>query len=173
MQTLHETELSYTQDHKLDLNGMARTLLEDLVNTVMVEQVEELGCVRNGYRERKLVTSVGTLTLKIPKLREGTYFPDNIVSKWIRTNNLCERLNKEIKKRTRVVGVFPSKQAMLRLVGAVCINQNEEWFVATHFMDKRSLLFEEPPKKGSCTQETINHLLQVIDSDFKVCREVA
>ena len=70
MQTLHETELSYTQDHKLDLNGMARVLLEDLVNTVMVEQVEELGCVRNGYRERKLVTSVGTLTLKIPKLRE-------------------------------------------------------------------------------------------------------
>ena len=64
MQTLHETELTYTQDHKLDLNGMARTLLEDLVNTVMVEQVEELGCVRNGYRERKLVTSVGTLTLK-------------------------------------------------------------------------------------------------------------
>ena len=56
MQTLHETELSYTQDHKLDLNGMARTLLEDLVNTVMVEQVEELGCVRNGYRKRKLVT---------------------------------------------------------------------------------------------------------------------
>ena len=49
---------------------------------------------------------------------------------WIRTNNLCERLNKEIKKRTRVVGVFPLKQAMLRLVGAVCINQNEEWFVA-------------------------------------------
>ena len=76
MQTLHETELSYTQDHKLDLNGMARTLLEDLVNTVMVEQVEELGCVRNGYRERKLVTSVGTLTLKIPKLRERRHALD-------------------------------------------------------------------------------------------------
>ena len=42
MQTLHESELSYTQDHKLDLNGIARTLLEDVVNTVMVEQVEEL-----------------------------------------------------------------------------------------------------------------------------------
>ena len=56
MQTLHDSELSYTQDHKLDLNGIGRTLLEDVVNTVMVEQVEELGCVRNGYRERKLVT---------------------------------------------------------------------------------------------------------------------
>ena len=48
MQTLCESELSYTQDHKLDLNGIARTLLEDVVHTVMVEQVEELGCVRNG-----------------------------------------------------------------------------------------------------------------------------
>ena len=56
MQTLHETELSYTQDHKLDLNGIARTLFEDVVNTVMVEQVKELRCVRNGYRKRKLVT---------------------------------------------------------------------------------------------------------------------
>ena len=48
MQTLHESELSYTQDYKLDLNGIARTLLEDVVNTVMVEQVKELRCVRNG-----------------------------------------------------------------------------------------------------------------------------
>jgi len=56
MQTLHETELSYTQDYKLDLNGIARTLLEDVVNTVMVVQVKELRCVRNGYRKRKLVT---------------------------------------------------------------------------------------------------------------------
>lgn len=63
MQTLHDSELLYTQDHKLDFNGIAQVLLEDVVNTVMVEQVEELGCVRNGYRERKLVTSVRTLTL--------------------------------------------------------------------------------------------------------------
>ena len=38
-------------------------------------------------------------------------------ARWIRTNNLCERFNKEIKKRSCVVGVFPSKQAMLRLIG--------------------------------------------------------
>lgn len=82
MQTLHEFELPYTRDYKLDLNDVARNLLEDLVNTVMVEQVEELGYVRNGYRERLLETSVGTLTLKIPKLREGTYFPDDIIERW-------------------------------------------------------------------------------------------
>ena len=38
-------------------------------------------------------------------------------ARWIRTNNLCEGFNKEIKRRSCVVGVFPSKQAMLRLIG--------------------------------------------------------
>ena len=37
MQTLCESELLYTQDHKLDLNGIARILLEDVVHTLMVE----------------------------------------------------------------------------------------------------------------------------------------
>lgn len=127
MQTLHETELSYTQDHKLDLNGMARTLLEDLVNTVMVEQVEELGCVRNGYRERKLLTSVGTLTLKIPKLREGTYFPDDIVSKWSRCDTalascICDMWtlgisNRKVEKALSELGVEKiSRSRVSRLV---------------------------------------------------------
>ena len=49
MQTLHETELTYTQDHKLDLNGMARTLLEDLVNTVMVDVIYK--AIRGLYKQ--------------------------------------------------------------------------------------------------------------------------
>ncbi|WP_455044307.1 transposase [Lancefieldella rimae] len=40
---------------------------------------------------------------------------------WIPTNNLCERFNKEIKGRSCVVGIFPSKQAMLCLIGAICL----------------------------------------------------
>jgi len=36
----------------------------------------------------KFVTAVGTLTLKIPKLREGIYFSDEIVSKWSRCNTI-------------------------------------------------------------------------------------
>ena len=39
MQTLHNSELLYTQDHKLDLNGIARVLLEDVVNTVMLDVI--------------------------------------------------------------------------------------------------------------------------------------
>lgn len=83
MDTLHEDGAGAS---RLDLNSMARELLEGLLNTMMDEQASELGAVRNGYRERKLATCVGQITLRIPKLREGTYFPDDIVGKWSRTD---------------------------------------------------------------------------------------
>lgn len=45
----------------------------------------------------------------------------------IRTNNVQERMNREIKRRSRVVQVFPSAESMLRLVGAACAEQDEDW----------------------------------------------
>lgn len=83
MDTLHEQGAVQPQ---IDLNSMARELLEDALNAMMDEQASELGAVRNGYRERRLDTCVGPITLKIPKLREGTYFPDDIVERWSRTD---------------------------------------------------------------------------------------
>ena len=83
MDTLHEDE---AQMPRLDLNSMARGLLEELLNAVMDEQASELGAARNGYRERRLDTCVGAITLRIPKLREGTYFPNDIIEKWSRTD---------------------------------------------------------------------------------------
>ena len=59
-----------------------RSILEGLLNAVMDEQASELSVLRNGYRERGLDTHVGAVTLKIPKLREGSYFPDDVVRRW-------------------------------------------------------------------------------------------
>ena len=56
----------------------------------------------------------------------------------LRTNNVQERANEEIKRRTKVVGVFPSVESMLRLVGSVLIDVNEEW-LAMNFIDASSL----------------------------------
>jgi putative transposase len=57
----------------------------------------------------------------------------------IRTTNGLERLNQEIKRRTRVVRIFPNRGACLRLVSALAIEQSEEWLTGRRYLDMREL----------------------------------
>jgi transposase-like protein len=57
----------------------------------------------------------------------------------IRTTNGLERLNEEIKRRTRVVRIFPNPQACLRLVTALCVEQSEEWLSGRRYLDMSGL----------------------------------
>jgi putative transposase len=57
----------------------------------------------------------------------------------IRTTNGLERLNQEIKRRTRVVRIFPNRESCLRLVTALAVEQSEEWVTGRRYLDMEEL----------------------------------
>jgi putative transposase len=58
----------------------------------------------------------------------------------IHSTNPLERLNAEVKRRTNVIGIFPNDKAVIRLVGAMMLEQNDEWSLQRRYMQLEGLL---------------------------------
>ena len=78
-------------------------------------------------------------------------FPPSHWPKLRSTNNL-ERVNKEIARRADVVGIFPNDRAVTRLVGALLIEQNDEWLLTRGYLSQESIalvLEDQGDEQGS------------------------
>jgi putative transposase len=70
----------------------------------------------------------------------------------IRTTNSLERFNQELRRRTRVVRIFPNREACLRLVSALAVEQSEEWLTGRRYLDMEELR-EHRRLRGSEAEE--------------------
>jgi hypothetical protein len=77
--------------------------------------------------------AVATIERFQPDVQNYKHFPKEHWRK-IRTTNLMERVNKEIKRRSRVIGAFPSDDSLIRLIGSIMMDINEEWITGKRYL---------------------------------------
>ncbi len=118
--------------------GVVATLVRTIFAQPSAEEVAaQLGRV-TGQLERLFPAAAELLAHAGPDITAFSSLP---TEHWrqIWSNNPQERLNREIRRRTDVVGIFPNRAAIVRLVGSVLAEQHDEWAVSRRYMSQESL----------------------------------
>lgn len=138
----HMAQNAQSYAPKKSMKGEIADVMREIFNSPSLEIALEMKrraveryCQRAPDFARWLEENVdeGLTTFKFPK------------EHWrkIRTSNGMERLNREIKRRTRVAVIFPNKESALRLVTGVIIEVHEDWITGKKYLDMTSLIKQE------------------------------
>ncbi len=118
--------------------GLVGTLVRSIFDQPDAEHVHTQHALVVTELERRFPTAAEHLGEAREEILAFTDFP---TEHWrqIRSNNPQERLNREIRRRTDVVGIFPDRASIIRLIGAVLAEQHDEWAEARRYMSIESL----------------------------------
>lgn len=137
----------------------AREAIAAIVRTIFAQPdhataLTQLRKVADGLR-RRFAQAAALLEEAAEDVLAYKHMP-NEHHRQLHSTNPLERLNKEIKRRSNVVGIFPNPAALIRLVGAVLLEQDDEWTVAERrYFSVESMQRLTTPSVSTATQEIL------------------
>lgn len=131
------TEMPRLEDGYINLQEVPRRLAESVVNGVTDAEADQLceatGNSRNGYRERMLEACVGTLTPRVPKLRSGSFFPEDVLERHRRVDRAAivavaetYAMGTSSRKAQRVAAAMGIERISRDQVSAICTSLDSE-----------------------------------------------
>ena len=129
-----------------NMHGHCRPAQRGLVSAALREVFNAADGAEARKRVGDVIDRLQPLAPKVAELLEGAEedliaffaFPAAHRSK-LRSTNPLERVNREIGRRSDVVGIFPNDASALRLSGALLIEQNDEWLVCRRYLSDESM----------------------------------
>ena len=99
-----------------------------------LKKVEEMEKLIQELEEEGLKRAANTCERYIYEFYNYQLFPKKYWRR-IKTTNMLERVNKELKRRSKVIGAFPSEKSLIRLVVSILIDINEEWLTGRRYLN--------------------------------------
>jgi putative transposase len=121
-----------------DQHGLLAALIRPIFQADSGEQARDRLSEAVAHLDGKLPKVAALLEQAEEDILAFYAFPAAHWSK-LRSTNPLERFNKEIGRRTDVVGIFPDDRSLIRLVGMLCIEQNDEWLVGRRYLSAAAM----------------------------------
>jgi transposase-like protein len=129
-----------------NMHGHCRPAQRGLVSAALREVFNATDRAEAGRRLTDVLARLESIAPKVCQLLEAAEedllafmaFPPEHWSK-LRSTNPLERVNREIGRRSDVVGIFPNDASAIRLAGALLIEQNDEWIVCRRYLSEESM----------------------------------
>ncbi len=121
-----------------DQHGLLAALIRPVFNAENLDQARDRLSEAVAHLDGRLGKVATLLEDAEPDILAFYSFPPDHWRK-LRSTNPLERFNREIGRRTDVVGIFPDDRSLIRLAGMLCIEANDEWLVGRRYLSAESI----------------------------------